>query len=53
MYQISGSGGPTVRADQTIENIREVINAAPTTSLQKVIQQVALSYGTCITILNK
>lgn len=48
-----GGGRPTVRTEETIENVREIMNEAPTTSLRRLTQQVPVSYGTCRTILRK
>lgn len=35
------------RTEQTVGNVRETINSAPTTSLLRVIHQVSVSYSTC------
>lgn len=48
-----GSGRPTKRTEEVIENVRQVMEEAPRTSLRRLSQQVQLSVTTCHTILRK
>lgn len=48
-----GSGRPKKRTHEEIENVREIIENAPTTSIRHLAQQTELSVGTCHTILKK
>lgn len=48
-----GSGRPPLRTPENIENVRQIVTNAPTTSLRTLSQQAELSYGTCQRILKK
>jgi hypothetical protein len=48
-----GSGPPKKRNAEKIEEVRQIINEAPQTSIRRVSQQVDLSYETCRQILKK
>lgn len=51
---VKKSGGrPKKRTNEVIENVREVMDAAPSTSIRVLSQQTDLSYGTCQTIIKK
>lgn len=53
LHRRKGSGRPTKRTVENIENIQACMNERPTTSLRRVSQEVGLSYGTCRTIVKK
>lgn len=48
-----GSGRPTKRTAEVIDNVRVIMEATPSKPLRKLRQEVDLSYGTCRTILKK
>lgn len=48
-----GSGRPRQRTAEAIENVRQVIEDNPRTSIRSLSQQTQLSYGTCQAILKK
>lgn len=48
-----GSGRPLQRTPEAIENVRQVIENAPRTSIRSLSQQTQLAYGTCQAILKK
>ncbi|RZC38085.1 hypothetical protein BDFB_014615, partial [Asbolus verrucosus] len=48
-----GSGRPKKRTPEVIENVRQIMEAAPSSSLRHLSQQVDLSVGTCDTIMKK
>ncbi|RZC32413.1 hypothetical protein BDFB_015242, partial [Asbolus verrucosus] len=46
IHRKSGSGRPTKRTPETVENVREIMQDNPHTSLRRLSQQVDLSYST-------
>lgn len=48
-----GSGRPSLRTQETVEDVRQRLIDEPTKSLRKLKQEVGLSYGTCQKILKK
>lgn len=48
-----GSGRPTERTEEVIENVRQIMEEDPRTSVRRLSQQVQLSTSTCQKILKK
>lgn len=51
--QKEGAGRAKKRTEELVNNVREIINNAPRTSVRALSQQVGVSIGTCHTILKK
>jgi hypothetical protein len=47
------SGRPFVRIPEVVQNVRQIVEQHPSTSIRRLRQQVNLSYGTCHKILKK
>lgn len=46
-----GSGRPTIRTEEVVENVQQLMHDEPTKSLRHLSQETGLSYGTCQRIL--
>jgi hypothetical protein len=45
------SGRPLVRIPEVVQNVRQIVEEHPSTSIRRLRQQINLSYGTCQKIL--